>query len=136
MALDSLIRRGVATANRLMASLQPNVTFEAWTGEDAYGAVTFATGVPTPALVEQKQRLHRTASGREVVTKAKITILRPIAPNGATGRTEPIDSRDRFTLPDGSTGPIVDVEGFVDRGTGRPYFAEIFLGLSNTAGVA
>lgn len=136
MALDSLIRRGVAVADRLTASLQPDVTHEAWTGQDGYGAATYAAGVARAAIIEQKQRLHRTSNGREVVTKAKITILRPITPNGAAGRTEPIDVRDRFTLPDGSTGPIVDIGGFTDAGTGRPYFAEVWLGLSNSAGVA
>lgn len=136
MALDTLIRRGVATADRLTASLQPEVTHEAWTGQSVSGAATYAAGVNRSALIEQKQRLHRAGNGREVVTKAKITILRPVAPNGAAGRTEPIDARDRFTLPDGSTGPIVDIEGFTDAGTGLPYFAEVWLGLSNSAGVA
>lgn len=130
MAFDTLIRNGIALADSLTAvSLQPTIQHAAWAGQDRFGAATYATTANIDALVEYKNRLHQTADGRIVQTQAKITILRPLTPNGATGRKEPIDPRDKITLPDGSIGPIVDVEGFIDPTINRPYMLEIWIGL-------
>lgn len=128
MPFDSLIRHGVALADSLTASLQPVVSFEAWTGQDAFGAPTYAAAIPVAALTEQRLSTRQTLNGKLVPTVAKITILRPLAVNGAAGRIEPIDNRDRFTLPDGTTGPVVDVADFTDPDSGRGYFAEVWLG--------
>ncbi len=44
-------------------------------------------------------------------------------------RDFPIDARDVIILPDGTTGPIVHITGPPsDPKTGRPYFAEVWLG--------
>ncbi len=43
-------------------------------------------------------------------------------------RQNPIDPRDKIVLPDGTTGPIVDVSGFVDQSTNLPYFSDVSLG--------
>ena len=61
-------------------------------------------------------------------TGAKVTILQPITANGTSGRTEPVDPRDKVTLPDGTVGPILDVAGLVNPDTGYPYMFEIWLG--------
>lgn len=130
MSLRTVIRKGVKIADDVTASLQPNVSVSAWTGQDRYGTKTFAAAVLHAAHVEQKVRQHTTSGGRIVTTIAKISFLRPIAANGATGRVEPIDPRDKVVLPDGTTGPIVDVEGYVDAGTGRPFYTVVWLGVA------
>ena len=35
---------------------------------------------------------------------------------------------DKIVLPDGTTGPILDMSGFIDAGTGHPIATEVFLG--------
>lgn len=129
MSLATILRSGVALTDSITDSLQVAVTHEAWSGLSSYGAPTFATGVSRDAIVDYGPRLIRDASGQEVPVRATVMILRPIAANGASGRREPIDPRDRFTLPDGTTGPILEVrQGVVDPSTSRPYCYEVALG--------
>lgn len=129
MAFDDLIRTGVALADSLTAPLQASVTHEAYTGMDGFGKKVYATGVARPALVERKNKERRKPDGRTIITTAMITFLRPIAANGAAGRQEPVDTRDRITLPDGSTDPIADVEALLDPDTGAGYYTTVYLGL-------
>lgn len=126
--LADVVRAGVAVAHQVTATLQVDVSLARWTGQDSMGAVTYAAAADYPALVEYKVRLHTTASGKIVQTRAKVTFLTVIPPHGAVGRTEPIDSRDRIVLTDGTTGPIVDVEGLIDPVTERPYLVECYIG--------
>lgn len=80
------------------------------------------------AIVEKKVQMRRTESGEMVLTTATVMFIEPVPPLGATDRSEPVDPRDIIILPDGSTGPIVNVSGFVDRVSGRPFYSEIWLG--------
>lgn len=130
MGLDDVIRGAVAVAKTVTSDLQPSVTHEAWTGSGAgYGKSAYAVGVAYPALVERKHGLVSKAPAGELrEVQAKITFLEPVTPNGATGRTEPIDPRDILTLPDGTTGPILKTAGFISKSTGRPYLTEVWLG--------
>lgn len=128
--LADVVRAGVAAAHTITQTLQVDVSLARYTGQDAMGAVAYAAAADYPALVEYKVRLHTTASGKIVQTRAKVTFLTVIPPNGAANRTEPIDSRDRIVLPDGTTGPIVDVEGLVNPVTERPYLVECWIGAS------
>jgi hypothetical protein len=118
MPLDSILRRGVAIANRVTNRLQDVIQHSAQSGQDIYGNDTWADPVSIPAVIELKQQLHRTESGETVLAQAKITILQPVA----------IDAKDRIALPDGTTGPIVDVAGVLDPTTNRPYATEVWLG--------
>jgi hypothetical protein len=118
MGLDAIVRRAVAKANTITASLQVEVTHEARTGQDTYGAPTFAAAVARPAIVERKQKLIRDTNGQERLSQHKVTFLQPVT----------LDVRDRITLPDGTTGPILDIAGLVDAGTNAPYYAEVLLG--------
>ena len=128
MGLDALIRAGLRTAHALTADLQAEVLHEAWTGADGYGQATFAGVQKRAAIVEQRQRAIRGRDGEVVMTRARVLFLAPLTPQGADGRIEPIDSRDRLTLPDGTTGPILDVEGLMDPTTDAPYYAAVWLG--------
>lgn len=134
MAFDDIIRQGVALAHSLTTSLQANVVLHRWSQSSGFGEAVYAAPITVTALIEQKQRLHAMSSGQTILTRAKITILTPLAPLGASGRTEPIDVRDKLILPDGTTGPIVDVEGLVDPDTNRPYLYEIWMGLTTSLG--
>lgn len=127
MGLDTLVRSGIAVANKLTAKLQVPVSHEAWIGDTSNGP-TFRAVVARQALFEKKQRLIRRPDGTEVQQQAMVTIIGPIAADGAANRREPIDPRDRITSPDGTTGPILDVKGLADPATGFPYMYEVALG--------
>ena len=129
MALDAIVRKGVSLANRLTADLQDTVTHEAWIGHDGFGKPQYDPAIISrQAVVEMDQRLIRLADGQEVQQRARVTVIGPITGNGAKGRKEPVDPRDRITLPDGTIGPILDVKGVSDPTTGAPYAYTIILG--------
>lgn len=128
MGLDSIIRSGVATIDAVTASLQVSVTHAAWTGHGNYAEPTYATGVARKAIVVFKQRMRKLGNGQEVLQQASVVFPRPIAANGTADRREPIDPRDKLTLPNGYTGPILDVQGVVDPLTNAPYSLEVILG--------
>lgn len=123
-----IVRNGVALADSLTATLQDAVTYEAWIGSDGFDEPSYAAGVQISALIEKSDKTVIDTQGREIRTESVISLLRPIAPNGATGRQEPIDNRDKFTLPDGTTGIIAGVETFVDADTGAGYYHIVSLG--------
>lgn len=128
MALNDIIRKGVATAKSVTKSLQADVTLEAWTGNDGVGGSTFASAVTFPALVERKQKMIRTSTGEQALSTHSVLFIGPVDDNGADGRQEPIDPRDKITLPDGTTGKIVGVETVVDPATGAGYYQQVWMG--------
>ena len=129
MALDSLVRKMIGVADGVVRSLEEEVQHYAWTGQDGFGAANDLEVPTSPkALVEQKIRMHRLSDGRLIKAKAKLTFLEVIPPNGAKGRSEPIDLRDKLVLADGTTGPILDIQGLRDPGKGRPFLLEVWLG--------
>lgn len=131
MGLGSILRSAVATAHRVTHGsdgVQTAVTFEAWTGLDGYGKPTFAVAKTLTAVVERQQRLIRTNTGQDLMSRMRVLVLDPPKAHGATGRTEPIDPRDRLTLPDGTTGLILDVDGVIDPTTERPFAYEVWVG--------
>lgn len=128
MGLADILRTGVATINRVTADLQVTVSHKAWIGSTASGP-KYAAGVARLAIVEQGPKPWRTAKGEVVSVKAIIYILEAVAANGATGREEPIDARDQFTLANGTIGaPIEGAGGPVDPLTSHPFFYTVALG--------
>lgn len=122
MGLLDAVRAGVAAANKVTADLQPNVLHEAAivpAVRDVFGNPARAAAVARPGLVEDSRKVVKTASGELVQARAKITFLDPAVV---------VQSDDKLTLPDGTTGPILEVRGFVDRGTGKPILSEVYLG--------
>ena len=129
MGYDSIIRKGVALADKMTDSLQCNVQHFAWIGNNDYGGPDYETSpVIRRGIVEEKEYLRRLPDGQEVTQKASITFPRPIAANGAADRREPIDPRDKLVLPSGYTGPILGVFGVVDPSTQQPYSFEVIMG--------
>src|SRR3954471_16170611 len=96
-----LLSDGVALADSVTKGfgMQTVVTHEAWIGDDdGFGKERFASPVVVQAVVDRGGQARHTGAGILVMPIAMITILEPLAPNGAAGRTgEPIDPRDRFT---------------------------------------
>lgn len=114
-----IVRSGVAIANKLTADVQADVMHESFLGQTVKGDRQYSAPVSRPAIVQMKQKSVLTASGELTMSNAQIVILDP---------TVVITDDDRFTLPDGTTQPIIRRAGFVDRGTGLPILTEIFLG--------
>ena len=116
----SLVEKLVNVADKITATLQANVSHYAFSGAtvDVYEKVTPGAPVVRACVVESTRRLFRLADGTEVLSRTKLTFPRPVA----------VDPRDKFVLPDGTTGPILDVVGVVDPVTNALYATEVFLG--------
>lgn len=129
MSLASIVRSGVATANKITGSLQGVVTIKQWTGQTAFGDATYGKTLKIPAIIEQGEKQFEMQNGTSIVTKATVTFLQPVPVNGAAGRVEPIDGRDKLTLPDGTTGPtMVGAPMIVDPASSKPYFQIVGIG--------
>lgn len=128
MSYASLVQNAIATARAITLDLHVDVQWKAWTGQNTKGKPDYADPVTLKALVEKKQKLVKTLDGQMKMSVAYIAILQEVTPNGATGRTEPIDLQDKFILPDGTSGTILSVSGFFDGGTGVPFYSEVYLG--------
>lgn len=151
MSLNSIIRSGVRIADTITKSLQGTVMHSAWIGQDGFGRPIYGNTVsgleirsdnPATAdvavgrqcVVELKQRI-REIQGRNVMTHAHLTFVGPIPINGmTTERKEAVDPRDVFVLPDGTSGPVVDVEGVLDSETNLMYAVEVWLGDTTRTG--
>lgn len=130
MGLADAIRSAVAAASAQTAGLQVDVTHEAWIGHKAggYAQPDYAVAVSRKALVQEGTNQIRLPNGDVFTARACISFLVPVLANGAAGRKEPIDPRDRITLPSGLTGPIVENPGgMVDPQTGRPFINTFWL---------
>jgi len=127
MGLDDLIRSGIATARTITLPLHVSITHRTWIAQSFDGTVTY-TNVTRKALVERKQRLITDKEGRQVMSSGYVGILEEITPNGAAGRQEPVDTKDRITTPDGIDSPVLRVDGFFDGGTGVPFYSQVWLG--------
>lgn len=118
MGLDTILRAGVAILNTATASMQNTVQHSAWTGQDDYGAPTFATAVPRKCILDNMTRRRHLPGGEEILQKAEMQFLYQIT----------IDPKDRIVLPDGTTAPIMDISGPVDPVPGKPYTTTVILG--------
>lgn len=118
MGLLDLVRSGVAIANSLTTELQGNVTHKVLAGIDGAGKRTYVT-VIRKAIVTRIQKLVKTSSGQMVMSTSQIVFLDP----GVI-----INELDQIVLADGTSGPILTSNGFMDAGTGHPILTEVFLG--------
>ncbi len=131
MGLGSIVRSAYRTAHQVTGGtdgLQVDVAHYAWTSQDGYGKPTYASAKTYPAIVTRTQRLIRTQTGHEVMSRASLEFLQLPKANGASNRTEPIDTRDKLVLPDGTTGPILDVNGLLDPTTEHPFGVTVWIG--------
>lgn len=130
----SFISQLVAIADSVTKSLglQGDITWEAWTGQSGSGTPTYAAPVTIKAIIDTTRQQRPTATGQVLTVVATLTIIEAVTPNTTVTvppRVQPIDPRDRITLPDGTSGPIFSGPGSVfDPVEGRPIVNEIMLG--------
>lgn len=129
MGIGASIRDAIVALAAETETIQDEVIIEAWIGHaDAYAQPAYAAPVRWPALIQEGTNQRRLPNGDVITTRACVSFLEPPPPNGATGRREPIDPRDKITLPSGLTGPIVDNHGaMVDKLTGRPFIGVFWI---------
>jgi hypothetical protein len=127
MSLLDVVRSGVAIADKISKPLQATVMYEREASVDSFGTRLFAPAVPLHAVVDFKVDQVRTKDGILTVTRATVTLLN-IAEIVAATNGEGIGNNDRFTLPDGDTGPTLDIAGFIDAGTGNPIATTVMIG--------
>ena len=128
MGLLDVVRSGVKIADQVTKDLQATVTYyRAVPDTTGYGGITHPSGVPLRAIVDFARKQVRTREGVLTVTRATIDLLDVAAVRAATGG-EGIGNDDKFVLPDGDTGPILDISGFIDSGTGNPVATTVMLG--------
>lgn len=118
MGLLDTVRAGVDLANRLTTDLQATVTHKVFVSSGGAGKSVY-TDVPRKALVTRKQRLVRSSSGDMSMSQAQVVFLDP----GVV-----VKELDKIVLPDGTSGPILNTDGFVDAGTGKPILTQVYLG--------
>ena len=128
MGLLDIVRTGIKIADAATKDLQARIYVERYIGGDGYEELLFDPAVPLNALVEWKQRPVRTAQGEIVMSSMTIIIL-DVASIAAITSGGHFDTRDRFTLPDGTTAPpLVAQSGLIDRGTYQPVAMEVYFG--------
>lgn len=130
MGFASLIRSSISLANSLTEDLQVLVQHKRWIGMDDFGQDIYdEILVDRRALVENKPGMRKRADGSEVIYRTSVTFIGPVAAlDGVTDRSEPFDLRDFIVMPDGTTGPILEVNGLLDPVTGKPYMYQVMLG--------
>ena len=127
MSLLDTLRAGIAVADKVTQPLQATITFEKFMGSDEYGAPIYAAPTQLPAIVDWKQKQLRTQGGILSVSRASVLFI-DINELMAATNNEGVSDEDRITLPDGTSGPILDMAGFIDAGTGLPMTTEVFMG--------
>lgn len=129
--LADVIRGAVAGLDTILADagFQGFVTHQAWKGyKDTHGTPDHDGPVQRLALIHEGSNQVRLQNGDSISTKACISFLRPVPDHGAPGRREPIDPRDKITLPSGTTGLLVESPGaLIDPTTGRRYINVFWL---------
>jgi hypothetical protein len=121
MGLPQIVRSAISIADKITKNLQAEVYLYRKIGVGTSGEYLYSsTSTKITAIVEERERLHRLTNGQEVVQKATITIPRPFAVK--------VDLGDKFVLPSGYFGPVLDVQGITDPKTNLPYMSVVVLG--------
>lgn len=109
-------------------SLQTAVSYVRVTARDEYGApTTYAAATSLHAVVDFVNAPVRNREGVTVMARATLTMLDVDEVVAATNN-EGVDTDDEFTLPDGSTGKVLSIGGFMDPGTFGPIPLTVYLG--------
>lgn len=129
MSLLDTVRSAVKTADTVTKALQATVTYKkaVLITTDGYGSYDYPSSVQLLAIVDWTRKQLRTQTGVLSLSRASVMFLDIDALVSATGG-QGIDDHDQIILPDGTTGPILDMSGFIDAGTGHPVATEVFLG--------
>ena|ERR1700722_2212733 len=129
---------GIKLANTLTSGVQVPIGWEAFVGEDAMGAATYAPKVTLMAVYDDNDKQYAVPGGEVVNIDCTLTIVGDVPANGAVTsppRNEPIDTRDRITLPTNLTYPIVAApSSVINPSTNRGLIQQIVLGPRTASG--
>lgn len=125
--LLKILRGGVAITDKITKPIQAYVTYRRHLGDDGYGGDAFGDPVQVPAICDWIQVSLTTSNGQLAVSRSSVQFLN-IEDVVRITNGEGIGDQDEITMPDGTTGPILDMKGFIDAGTGHPLATEVFLG--------
>ena len=127
MSILDALRSGVKVADGVTKSLQSTVSYQRYVSEPNGADPGYGTVVKLKAIVDSRVGQTRTIEGVVNNVRCTITLLDVAAVKAATNGAG-ISRSDKFTLQDGTTGPTLDVSGFVDAGTGKLLATEVMLG--------
>lgn len=129
MSLLTVLRKGIEIIDKVVKPLEANVAFSKFVRKgDGYGTSNYPMTVTLKAIVEYKQIQVRTPSGDLATCRASVMFIDIDELMAATlGDGVQVNS-DRIVLPDGTTGPILSVDGFLDAGTGKPIYTQVYIG--------
>ena len=86
MSLATIVRNAVTLANTLTRPMQCVVTHTPWIGEDSYGAPVYGEPRTLTAIVGARVRQHKGLDDTIITETASVTLIGPIAANGASIR--------------------------------------------------
>jgi hypothetical protein len=124
--LDTL-RTAVKIADKVTKPVQSTVSYERYVSSTDDGTITRAAAVPLRAIVDWRKTQVRTSTGVLSTTRPQVMFLDIAALVAATAGNG-VSDHDKITLQDGMTGPVINLSGFIDAGTGKPIATECFLG--------
>lgn len=133
MSLATAIRDAVGLAAQEVDEVLEEVQWFPWVEDDANdnGRPVYADApILLRGAVEREPGVINLSSGEVIEYSHHIAFMGPVAAQGATGRKEPIDPRDKFVLADGTTSPTARVKPALFDSTTLAGFAfEVWLGV-------
>lgn len=133
---NTLISTLVGVANNLTSSLQATVGWYKWNGSDSYSKATYDSVVNVTMVVEYSQKMFRRPGGDQVMQAGVLTYVGPLTARTptVTGRRDPVDPRDKFLLPSGRYGWVIDAGLIpVNPSTNSPYAWQVVFGDAGTS---
>ena len=134
MALRDLVVNGVKLADTITnnGKLQGTVLYRRAISTDYEGTVTYDPPLSQPAtelraVVEWKQQSVKTKVGVLDMSKTKVSILDLDGLRVASGGVG-LREDDMIVLPDGTTGPLMALNGYMDPITAQPFMTEAQIG--------
>jgi len=128
MGLLDVLRSGIKTADKILKPLESTVSYQRVMTRDEYGApATYASPVFIPAIVDFKSVPVRNKEGITIYSSATLTFLDLATIEEVTSNAG-FYADDEFILPDGTTGKVLSLGGFMDAGTTRPLPTTVMIG--------
>lgn len=120
-SLAGVIRLGIGILNDITVAggIQVTVIHRAYVAQDALGdGEPYAAPVSRTAVLKQLKHMLHGINGSETQDQSQLLFVGPVA----------ITTNDHLTLPDGTTPPILEVNGVWDQGGAGRYYTVVKLG--------